>query len=203
MEIIVVDGGSTDGTIEIAAAHVRVYKAPRGRGIQMNTGTRFARGDVYWFIHADCFPHSNSLNAILQTLKNRHIAGGGFEYILDSPGWIYRISEILSNRKNRKLNWLFGDMGIFVRKEVFDQMGGFRSYEVLEDMDFCKRLKNHGMITILPLPMTTSARRWKQEGPVKNITRNWFLQFAWSLGISPTWLAKWYQFGNNHADKIL
>jgi len=194
MDIIVADGDSTDGTGETAASLAAVVQAPRGRGAQMNAGAREARGDVLWFLHADCRPHPDSVKAMRQSLVDGRIVGGAFEYNLDDPTWIFRITEVTSNAKNHLLNLIYGDMGIFVRREVFEKMGGYREIPLMEDMDFCKRLKKQGKIIILPQQIDTSARRWRREGIMKNLIRNTLLQIAWAMGVSPETLARWYAF---------
>ncbi len=193
-ELIVVDGHSSDRTFEIARPLARTVLSPRGRGAQMNAGAREATGQVLWFLHADCRPHPDSLTAIQVALSDESIVGGGFQYNLDSPGIHYRLAERLSNHKNRILKLFYGDMGIFVRANVFWRMGGYKEVPLMEDMDFSRRLKRMGKTTILPLTMRTSARRWRREGWLKNIIRNWLLQIAWAAGVSPNILAKWYRF---------
>jgi rSAM/selenodomain-associated transferase 2 len=191
-ELLIVDGGSNDDTVKQASAYGRIIHSPTGRAIQLNKGASVASGEIFWFLHADCLPHEDSLQKIEETLAFNGIVAGAFEYRLDADGALYRIAEHLSNRKNRTLNLMFGDMGIFVKKAIFEQMDGFREIPLMEDLDFCKRIKSFGKITILPYPIMTSARRWKKEGPVKNFVRNWFLQLAWAMGVSPFYLAKWY-----------
>jgi rSAM/selenodomain-associated transferase 2 len=191
-ELIIVDGGSTDDTVTLGSHYGKVITSPRGRAIQMNSGARHATGEVYWFLHADCLPHPESVKKIQETVEADQVIAGAFEYRLDAEGSLYRISEYLSNRKNRILKLIYGDMGIFVKAPVFSQMGGFREIPIMEDIDFCKRIKPFGKIVILPYPMMTSARRWKQEGPVRNFLRNWMLQLGWAIGVSPKYLAKWY-----------
>jgi rSAM/selenodomain-associated transferase 2 len=194
MELMVSDGGSTDGTSDIAKPLAGVLRSRKGRGAQMNAGAAIADGEILWFLHADCHPHPDSIEEMLRALGNPAVAGGGFEYDLDHPGLIFRLTEFFSNRKNRLLKLLYGDMGIFVRKEVFEKMGGFKEIPLMEDMDFCKRLKKHGKIIIIPKRISTSAKRWIEEGAVKNLVRNWLLQIAWSLGASPDALSKHYKF---------
>ena len=193
-EIIIVDGGSTDGTPELGKKYGTVISSPRGRSVQMNAGASMATGDILWFLHADCIPHTDSLKTIKQLMQNKEVTGGAFVYRLDGKGVVYRISESLSNLKNKSFLLLYGDMGIFTRVSAFRKLNGFREIPIMEDLDFGQRLKKLGKIVILPLPIVTSARRWKTEGPVKNFSRNWILQLGWALGISPDYLAKWYPF---------
>jgi len=169
-------------------------ESPRGRGVQMNRGAAVAQGQVLWFLHADCRPHPHSVQLIGEALSDPEVVGGGFEYALDHPGLRFRLIEFLSNRKNRLLGWLFGDMGIFVRRDIFEQMQGYKEIPLMEDMDFSKRLKTLGKVVILPQRIMTSSRRWLEEGYLLNSLRSWALQGAWVLGASPHTLAKWYRF---------
>lgn len=194
LELIVADAGSTDQTVEHARSLARVVESPRGRGVQMNRGAAVAQGQVLWFLHADCRPHPDSVRLIDKVLSDPAVVGGGFEYALDHPGFRFRLIEFLSNRKNRRLGWLFGDMGIFVRRDIFEQMQGFKEIPLMEDMDFSKRLKPLGKVVILPQRIMTSSRRWLEEGYLFNALRSWTLQSAWVLGASPHTLAKWYRF---------
>ncbi len=196
LDIIVADGGSTDRTVERVPPAARIVAGPRGRGAQMNAGAAEAAGDILWFVHADCRPHAASLPALGAALEDPAVAGGAFEYGLDEPGAYYRLVESLSNRKNRLLGQVFGDMGIFVRREVFRRMGGYREIPLMEDMDFGRRLRREGRIVILPQRIETSARRWREEGVAWNVLRNWALQAAWLMGADPARLARWYAFGN-------
>lgn len=191
-ELIIVDGGSTDHTPQLALPFGKVITSQRGRAVQMNTAAKLAKGEILWFLHADCNPHPRSLEAIQTALRNNSVVGGAFIYILDEPGMIYRLSEFLSNHKNRILSIFYGEMGIFVRKTAFERLGGYLEIPIMEDIDFCLRLKKIGSVAILPQHILVSARRWKKEGVAKNIIRNWLLQIGWRLGISPQSLVKFY-----------
>lgn len=194
LELIVADGGSHDNTIEEAKSYAKTIRAPRGRGAQMNAGVKISAGDVLWFLHADCRPHLESIRTIEKTLSDLEIVGGAFDYSLDGSQLYYRIVEFFSNRKNHLLRLFYGDMGIFVRRNIFFSMGGYAEIPLMEDMDFCKRLKKKGKIVILPQRIMTSTRRWTEEGAFKNVVRNWVLQIAWTCGASPETLSKFYQF---------
>jgi len=194
LELIVADAGSVDKTVEKARNMSKVIHSARGRGVQMNEGAKAATGDIIWFIHADCRPHPASIDAMMQALANENVVGGGFEYRLNQSGFKFRLAENLSNYKNRLLKLLFGDMGIFVRRKIFEKMGGYKDIPLMEDMDFSKRLKKHGKIVILPQHMNTSARRWIEEGFVLHSIRSWTFQSIWAFGVSPFFLAKWYKF---------
>jgi rSAM/selenodomain-associated transferase 2 len=197
LEVIVADGGSVDRTVDRVPFPARVVSGPRGRGAQMNAGAAAASGEILWFVHADCAPHPASLPALRSALADSTIVGGAFEYGLDEVGILYRLVEAVSNRKNRLLRLLYGDMGIFVRREVFRRTGGFREIPLMEDMEFGRRLRQEGRIVILPQRITTSARRWRAEGFAWNLVRNWVLQAGWLMGADPARLAGWYSFDGN------
>ena len=196
LEVIVADGGSLDGTVDRVPSPARVVGSGRGRGVQMNAGAAEAAGEILWFVHADCRPHAESIPALRTALADPSVVGGAFEYGLDEPGTFFRLVEFLSNRKNRLLRTIYGDMGIFVRRDVFRRMGGYREIPLMEDMDFGLRLRREGRIVILPRRIATSARRWREEGVVWNTVRNWVLQAAWLMGADPKRLARWYSFDN-------
>ena len=196
LELIVADGYSSDNTAGLAKKYAKVIFSERGRGRQMNAGAKKASGEVLWFLHADCLPHKKSVAAIQNALKNPALGGGGFQYNISSSGWMFRFSEFMSNRKNRLLNLLYGDMGIFVRREIFAKIGGYKEILLMEDMELCSDLKKLGEIVILPSRIETSARRWLEEGVYKNMIRNWILQIAWRWGTAPEKLAGFYKFGN-------
>lgn len=194
LQLIIADGNSNDKTVDLARQLCLAVQSSPGRGVQMNAGANAATGDILWFLHADCRPHPDSILAMKQALSDPKIVGGGFEYNLNHPDFRFRLVEFLSNRKNRLLKWLFGDMGIFVRQEIFERMTGYSEIPLMEDMDFSKRLKQYGQIVILPQRINTSARRWIEEGYLFNSLRSWILQSAWAMGASPHLLAKWYRF---------
>ncbi|NIA31802.1 MAG: glycosyltransferase [Actinobacteria bacterium] len=196
LELIVVDGNSSDDTVEKAAPYARVIQSAKGRAVQMNAGAKVAGGDIFWFLHADCLPHQDSIKAMREALKDPEIVGGAFEYSFDHPSLYFRITEFTSNLKNHFLHTFYGDMGIFVHKSVFEEMGGYAEIPLMEDMEFCKQLKKRGKIIILRPRILTSARRWLDEGIARNVFRNWALQIAYSLGASPQTLTRWYTFGN-------
>lgn len=194
LELIVCDGGSVDNTVEQTKSYAKAIKAPSGRGAQMNAGAQAASGDILWFLHADCYPHPKSICAMEKVLENPQIVGGAFEYNLNDPKLYFRVVEFLSNQKNHILKLFYGDMGIFVRRKIFFEMNGYAEIPLMEDMDFCKRLKKQGRIVILPYRINTSARRWHEEGIFMNAVRNWLLQIAWAFGASPKTLSRFYKF---------
>jgi rSAM/selenodomain-associated transferase 2 len=195
-EIIVCDGGSEDATIKLAqAGGAVVVTAPRNRGAQLNAGARAASSEILWFLHADARPHRQSTRYILRACRDSRSAGGNFRLSFASPVWPARVIESIS-RVQRRCGIYYGDSGIFVRREVFETLGGYRDWPLFEDYDFARRLerntrRHHGRTVYLPLPLIVSARRL-QRGPWRTLLLWTFLQAMFSLGVAPQRLVKFY-----------
>jgi rSAM/selenodomain-associated transferase 2 len=191
-EILVVDGGSTDGTLERAAAADRVLVAGRGRALQMNAGAAASAGDVLLFLHADCRLEAGAFDAIAAAVTDPRTVGGCFRQTIDAAGWRYRLLEWGNALRVRALRWAYGDQGIFVRRLVFEELGGFPPVPLMEDLLFMKRLKRRGRIRLLDARLHVSARRWRQAGLVRRTLHNWALIAALHAGVSPERLARFY-----------
>ena len=187
-EVLVVDGGSTDTTVETASRDARVVRGIRGRGAQMNAGARLSTGDVLLFLHADTVLHPRALFGMLRALVDRRVVGGTFTLRFDTAhpplrlyGWCVR------------LPWLrYGDQGIFVRREVFERLGGYRELPLLEDVDLLRRMRRDGRLAVVSHPVTTSARRFVERGIVRQQLVNGAILIAYALGVPPARLAGWY-----------
>ena len=191
-EIVVVDGGSSDGTLNEAEEADQVLSTPPGRAIQQNAGAKASRGDVLLFLHADCRLQAGGLEAIRRLLHDSRYVGGCFRQEIQAPGWKYRILERGNNARARILKWAYGDQGIFVRRSVFDELGGFPELKLMEDLYFMKRLKRAGRIAVIDPPIQISARRWQKKGLFRQTVRNWSLITLAHLGVSPNRLARFY-----------
>jgi len=191
-EIIVVDGDSTDATLQQASAADRCLKAKRGRAIQQNTGAAASRGDILLFLHADCWLEEGSLQAVRNVLQDERIVGGCFRQRIDAPGVLYRLLEWGNNQRVRTCKWAYGDQGIFVRHKVFDELGGFPQLGLMEDLFLMKRLKRTGRLTLLDARIHTSPRRWQQHGIIRQTLKNWTLLSLAHCGISVDRLAEFY-----------
>ena len=191
-EIIVVDGGSTDDTTEIAVPHCdQLISAPRGRALQLNAGARIARGAILWFLHADTTFAEGARDALLEACGHAR-AWGRFDVRIDDAGTVFRVIESSMNLRSRLTGIATGDQGIFVRRELFDRVGGFRSIALMEDVDLSKALRRQARPCCLGRMLATSPRRWRANGILKTVLTMWGLRVAWTVGVSAERLARIY-----------
>ncbi len=195
-QIIVADGGSGDGTTEAAirAGATDIVHCDPGRGVQLNRGAEAATGQVVLFLHADNRLGRECLNQICQIPG---IVWGAFRQRIDSPGRVYRAIEKGNAMRVTVLGKPFGDQTVFVRREVFQQQGGFAPIRLMEDVDFARRMRPVARPLLLDGPVTISARRWQENGVLRQTLRNWTIQAAYRLGVSPERLSGHYR---HHSD---
>lgn len=192
-ELIVVDGGSRDRTRDIAAAHgCRVLASPSGRAIQMNSGAAAATGDVLLFLHADTLLPPDGVAEMIRALSRAGTVGGRFDVHLDGAEPIFRLIETLMNLRSRLTRIATGDHALFVRRSVFERLGGYAPIPLMEDVEFSARLKRCGRVACLQSRVRTSVRRWRHGGPWRTIFRMWWLRARYALGASPARLAQRY-----------
>jgi rSAM/selenodomain-associated transferase 2 len=192
-EIIVVDGGSHDGTCEAASAADKMLVAPRGRASQQNAGAAASCGEALLFLHADCWLEPGSLEQIGMALSHERCVGGCFWQSIIGQGWRYRLLERGNALRVRLWGLAYGDQGIFVRREVFHRVGGFPSLALMEDLFFMKQIRREGRVALLDGPLHVSARRWERQGVIRQTARNWWLTALARAGVSPNRLAGFYQ----------
>jgi rSAM/selenodomain-associated transferase 2 len=195
VEIIIVDGGCDLNLDKITASRtdVKLLRTSPGRGRQMNVGGTSATGNWLLFLHADCrLPHK-WLTAIDSAGQDPATVGGWFQFQLNTQVWQARILEYFVALRIKILHLPYGDQGIFVKKMVFEKLGGFREWPLMEDVDFVRRLQKNGKVYPSVLSVITSARRWEQDGWVNRSARNLILISLYCIGVSPTHLAKWYR----------
>jgi rSAM/selenodomain-associated transferase 2 len=183
-EVIVVDGGSSDGTAELAEKKSeRVLRtAERNRAIQMNQGRRLAHGHVLLFLHADTLLAPAALEAIASAMRRHQVVGGAFSRRYASQSVFLRATCLLAGLRGRMFGWFLGDQAIFVRTEVFDALGGFRELEIFEDLDFSRRMQRIGRVVTLRPPVVSSARRFSARGPVRTTLSDFWLTCRYLLG---------------------
>lgn len=194
VEIIVVDGGSSDETVELAKRFdVRLLTTAAGRARQVNAGALAANGDVLLFLHGDTRLPPGFDGYIRDILARPGIVAGAFALAIDGPEVGLRIIEMLANFRSRIFQMPYGDQGIFLRAELFRSIEGFPDMPIMEDFVFMHKLKKRGQIAIAPLAVKTSARRWLKLGILKTTLINQVVLLAYFLGSDPKLLARWYR----------
>lgn len=166
--------------------------APRGRASQMNVGAAVARGRWLLFLHADCRLPGGWLGAIERAEARPGVVGGCFRLALDSPDWRARLIELGVRLRVALLALPYGDQGLFVRRDVFEALGGYADIPLMEDVDLVRRLRRRGRILRSPLPVVAAARRWREEGWVRRTAGNLALVTRYFLGAPPAALARRY-----------
>jgi rSAM/selenodomain-associated transferase 2/rSAM/selenodomain-associated transferase 1 len=194
VEVIVVDGGSGDGTVDVARSWgAKVLTCPAGRSRQMNAGARQATGKMFLFLHGDTRLPAGYDGHVRAILRRSRTVAGAFRLRIDGrlPG--LRTAERLVNLRSRRLQFPYGDQAIFLRTELFREMDGFPDMPIMEDFELVRRLRRRGRIVIAPVSVLTSARRWERLGIVRATFINYSIPLAYYLGIPPSCLARWYQ----------
>lgn len=197
-EIIVVDGGSSDKTIEIVENYktqkeLKIIKTlDANRGKQLNEGTKHAAGDVFWFVHADTRPVQGCGKQIKELMRYEEIVGGNFKIVFDGEGKWSRFLTWLYPQL-RAIGLLYGDSAFFVRRETYEKIGGFRELPLFEDVDLYKRLLKKGQFVYVDLPVVTSSRRFENRSFLWTFLRWSVFQGLYWFGVPPRLLAKKYE----------
>lgn len=194
-EVIVVDGDFDGGTISrIGRKDVVAIVASRpGRSSQMNEGARVAKGDTLLFLHADTILPPKGLNAVGSAMMGRRYTAGAFDLGIDSTRSVFRLIEKIASLRSRITKIPFGDQAIFIGKDTFLAMGGYREMPIMEEVDLMRRIKKTGgKIFFIPQKVSTSPRRWEREGVAFCTLRNWILLLLYIAGVSPEKLCRFY-----------
>lgn len=182
VELIVVDGGSTDHTIDIAQRYTPyVFVTRPGRAHQMNQGARHATGDILLFIHADTFLLAGALDELQRRIIADGAIGGAFDWQIDSPR---RLCKFVARWASRRARWLrqpSGDQGIFCWRQVFNMIGGYPELPIFEDLAFVRKLRGAGRLTFLTAGLVTSAQRWQANGVIKTTLVYWWVRLLFNL----------------------
>ena len=184
-EIVVVDGGSTDETASLASPYARVLQSEPGRALQMNLGASVTSAPVLWFIHADTVIDPAALEQIQLALANPLVAGGGLSLRFDRKSFGLNYLAWSSNKRAKYLHWIFGDQAIFVRRSVFDALGGYPVLPIHEDLELSRRLHRSGRLVLLEATSTASARRFVEHGTWSMIAFMQYLKALYFLGVEP------------------
>ncbi len=192
VELIVVDGGSDDQTVQRASVHAKLVYSSTGRAVQMNAGAAAANGDWLWFLHADT-QLSQPLNAYVDEITQSSSVWGRFTVRLDDARFIFRVIERLMNARSCFTSVATGDQGLFVDRRLFAELGGYPELPLMEDVALSKRLRKVMPVNCSALSLITSARRWQQRGVLKTILLMWWLRLAYVVGVSPVRLRQWYR----------
>lgn len=194
-EVLLVDGGSSDATIQLAAPMVdRVLSSRPGRATQMITGVNAAEGELFWFLHADTVPSDNAIQSMLDAVQQQGalFCWGRFDVRIDAAGAIFRVIEYLMNRRSAITSVATGDQAIFITRDLYAAIGGMRQMPLMEDIEISKRLRKRVKPVCLRGPVSTSARRWQHSGIVRTVGKMWLIRMGFVLGVSPQRLAHWY-----------
>ena len=197
-EVLVADGNSTDRTREVVLREVAGYPHPlrlietvRNRAIQFNRAAREACGDSFLFLHADVRVPLDTVEAIEKSFQDPSVIGGNFQIIFEGDSavitffnWCYRV--------RRPFGIYYGDSGLFVRREVFGQLGGFKPIPIMDDYEFVRRMERAGRTVCLDSPLVASDRRWRVQGLFPTLFSWVWIQTLYSLGVPAEHLARWY-----------
>ncbi|HKH43075.1 MAG TPA: TIGR04283 family arsenosugar biosynthesis glycosyltransferase [Thermoanaerobaculia bacterium] len=192
-EVVVSDGGSTDGTIAVARElGARIVTGPPGRGGQLTRGAEATDAPLLLFLHADTRLPPDGVERIREAVAGGAV-GGGFLLRFDTGGARLRLGERLINARTRLIRCPLGDQAHFVTREAFRALGGYRDWPILEDLDFALRLRRQGRTALIASPVTTAARRFVQQGVARTVATNWLIWLLFFCGVSPHRLARLYR----------
>jgi len=192
-EILIADRGDCPETSRaFEAIGARTVEGKGSRGRRLDRAARQARGEILYFVHSDSLPPENALSLIAKALATGAVAGAfslAYEETTPALSWI----AWWANVRSRRLGLPFGDQGLFCRREAYEESGGFRDLPVCDDVDIVRRVKRVGRLVILPEKSVTSARRYRQNGSLRQVLRNWRVLAGYFAGVAPEKLERWYR----------
>ncbi len=195
--VVVVDGGSTDGTAAAArSAGAQVVVTPAGRGAQLAAGARACSAPFLCFLHADIRMGPDACRALERLVARARDHGdeaSAFTLAIDATGWPYRVIEWGANRRSRWMRLPYGDQGLALTRALYERVGGYEDLPIMEDVALMRALRRAAPVQTLPERVSVSARRWQRQGVLRRTLLNWMLLLGHSVGISPRRLARWYR----------
>lgn len=193
-EVVVVDGGSDDDTLDRARPLADIVtQHKKGRARQMNAGAELASGEIYLFLHADTLLPVEADKMILECVELYSDCWGRFDVKLSGTHWLFRVIGFLMNSRTRITGIVTGDHGIFVSRKWFDTIGGYEEIDLMEDISLSKRLKKLGHPVNLKASVITSSRRWEENGILRTTYKMWRLRLAYAIGVNPDHLVTQYE----------
>jgi len=196
LDVVVVDGGSDDNTPQVVEAfeNGRCVIAPgKGRATQMNFGAQCTEGACLLFLHADTFLPHNGIDLIREAMAQPQVVGGRFQLGLSETSWSFRLIALMSTWRSKYLGVTYGDQGIFVRRDIFERVGGYPALDLFEDSEFCKLLGRQGHFALLPAKVCSATRRWRRWGIWRTVMWMWLLRLLFVCGVSDKKLSQWYR----------
>jgi rSAM/selenodomain-associated transferase 2 len=192
VDVVVVDGGSRDGTPECArSAGARVLESERGRARQLRAGVRATEGETVLLLHADTRLSPGWKEAVEDALRDPGVVAGAFRLRFEDRGLAFRVLEWGVRLRVAVLGLPYGDQALFVRRGVLDELGGIPQVDFMEDLDLVSALKRRGRLRVLPLPVTTSGRRYRQAGVLRTTGLHLLAALLWSLGVDRARIKRW------------
>lgn len=193
-EVILVDGGSSDATVGVSRPLVdTVLQAARGRAVQMRAGADAANGAVLWFLHADTRAPEQADRLIGKALQDASTHWGRFDVQLSKHRASLRLVAALMNARSRLSGIATGDQGIFVRRTLYEDVGGYPPLPLMEDIALSRTLRRHSRPAAIRQRLRSSPRRWERHGVIRTILLMWSLRLAYFAGVAPGRLARFYQ----------
>ena len=193
-EVIVVDGGSTDGTLaELATLDCNSVQSKAGRALQMNNGVKYSTGEVLVFLHADNWLEVDSCAQIRKALKDSGFEFGAFRQRINDDSLLYSWVEFGNELRVKYQGLIYGDQAFFITRKWFDLVEGFPQIDLMEDFQISRTLRKLGRPLLLDGPTFVSPRRWLKVGVVRQTIRNWMMCCAYRLGVSPDRLSQYYR----------
>ncbi len=184
-ELLLVDGGSTDRTVEIAHHYGHVLNAPRGRARQMNAGAAAASGDILLFLHADTELPDSVFLAIEEAFAAPEVVAGAFRLCFNCDHLSYRMVAFITNLRSQTFTVFTGDQAYFIRRTSFQAVEGYPDQPLMEDLEIIARLRRIGTVLLVPHYVKTSARRHEKIGLFRSVLFMWYLRTLYKFGVSP------------------